>query len=294
MRSYPFGTLVTAMVTPFDDDLALDLPAAAELAVYLVEEMHNDALVISGTTGESPTTTWDEKSQLVRTVREAVGDDVKLIAGAGAASTSQSVELAKRASDNGADAVLLVAPYYARPPQSGIIAHFETVADATDLGVFMYDIPHRTGVPMTTDTLVTLGQHPNIVALKDAKHDMAGTAEVLRRTDLAVYSGDDAMTLPLLAIGGSGVVGTSTHFCGVQTKQMIEAYLAGDVERALELHRTLLPVYTGVFAAQGCTMVKAGLTWQGHRVGVLRPPQVAATEDQLKGFIEALEEAGLA
>ncbi len=294
MRSHPFGTLVTAMVTPFDEDLRLDLPAAAELAVHLVEEMKNDSLVISGTTGESPTTTWEEKSALLRTVREAIGDRAKIIAGTGTTSTPEAIELSKQARDAGADGLLQVCPYYSRPPQSGIIAHFEAIADATELPIMLYDIPHRTGVELTTDTLITLGQHPNIVALKDAKHNTVGTSEVLARTDIAVYSGDDAMTLPLLAVGGSGVVGTSTHFSGAHTKQMMEAFFAGEVDRAVELHRQLLPIFTGVFAAQGCTMVKAGLTWQGHRVGGLRPPQVVATEEQLKGLIVALEESGLA
>lgn len=294
MRSFPFGRLVTAMVTPFDDDLRLDLAAARDLAQYLVEEMHNDSLVISGTTGESPTTTWEEKTALLEAVRGAVPAGVKLIAGTGTTSTPEAVELSRRAKDAGADGLLQVSPYYSRPPQSGIIAHFETIADSTDLPIMLYDIPKRTGVELTTDTLITLARHENIVAVKDAKHDMAGTAEVLARTDLAVYSGDDAMTLPLLAIGGSGVVGTSTHFSGPGTKEMIAAFLAGDPDRALELHQRLLPVFTGVFAAQGCTMVKAGLTWQGHRTGGLRPPQVTATDEQLRGFITALEAAGLA
>lgn len=294
MRSYPFGTLVTAMVTPFDDDLALDLPAAAELANHLVDEMHNDALVISGTTGEAPTTTPEEKFALLQTAREAVGDRAKIIAGVGTASTVDSVTLAKQAADAGADGLLVVAPYYSKPPQAGIIAHFETIAEATDLPIMVYDIPSRTGMPVTTDSLLTLARHENIVAIKDAKGDLAGTAEVLARSDLAVYSGDDSMTLPLLSVGASGVVGTSTHFSGALTKQMMEAYLAGDVDGALALHRRLLPVYTGVFVAQGCTMVKAGLTWQGHRVGGLRPPQMVAGERQLQGFIADLESAGLA
>ena len=200
MRSHPFGTLVTAMVTPFDEDLRLDLPAAAELAVHLVEEMKNDSLVISGTTGESPTTTWEEKSALLRTVREAIGDRAKIIAGTGTTSTPEAIELSKQARDAGADGLLQVCPYYSRPPQSGIIAHFEAIADATELPIMLYDIPHRTGVELTTDTLITLGQHPNIVALKDAKHNTVGTSEVLARTDIAVYSGDDAMTLSLIHI----------------------------------------------------------------------------------------------
>ena len=294
MRSQPFGSLVTAMVTPFDENLALDLPAAADLAHHLVEEMHNDALVVSGTTGEAPTTTAQEKYELLKTVRSAVGNRAKVIAGVGSASTAESVYLARQAQDAGADGLLVVTPYYSKPPQAGVIAHFETIADATPLPILVYDIPNRTATPILTDSLMTLAQHENIVAIKDAKGDLKGTSEILAQTDVAIYSGDDAVTLPLLAIGATGVVGTSTHFSGAATKQMIEAFTRGDIDGALALHQRLLPVYTGVFAAQGCTMVKAGLNWQGHRVGGLRPPQMSANERQLQEFVTQLEAAGLA
>jgi 4-hydroxy-tetrahydrodipicolinate synthase len=219
----PFGRLLTAMVTPFAPDGSLDVDGVRKLATHLVDEQHNDALVISGTGGESPTTTDAEKDTLIRVVVEAVGDRAKVVAGVGTNYTAHSVELARAAEKAGAHALLAVTPYYNRPPQAGIHQHFTMVADATALPVMLYDIPHRTGTPIATETLVRLAGHPNIVAVKDAKGDLAATSDVLRRTDLAYYSGEDSATLPLLAVGAVGVVGTSTHFTGRETKEMSAA-----------------------------------------------------------------------
>src|SRR3954466_12475235 len=217
----PFGRLVSAMVTPFTADGSLDADGAARLAAWLVDEQGHDALVISGTGGESPTTTDAEKDALLRVVVEAVGDRARVVAGVGTNNTAHTVELARAAEKAGAHGLLVVTPYYNKPPQAGLIRHFTTVADATALPVMLYDIPHRTGTPITTATLLRLAEHPNIVAVKDAKGDLAGTSEVLSRTTLAYYSGDDAATLPMLSIGAVGVVGTSTHFAGALTKDMI-------------------------------------------------------------------------
>jgi len=186
-----------------------------------------------------------------------------------------------------------VTPYYSKPPQSGLLHHFRTVADSTDLPVMAYDIPHRTGVAIATDTLLRLAEHPRIVAVKDAKGDLAASSKVIAQTDLAYYSGEDALTLPLLAVGAVGVVGTSTHFSGPGTKAMIEAYLAGDVAGALRLHQQLLPIYTGIFATQGCILVKAGLEMRGRAVGGLRSPLVSATESEREALARALAAAGL-
>jgi 4-hydroxy-tetrahydrodipicolinate synthase len=291
--SMPFGRLLTAMVTPFTADGAVDLEKAAELATYLVDEMDNDALVISGTTGESPTTTDEEKTALVRAVVEAVGDRAGVIAGVGTFSTAHTVHLAREAAAAGADGLLVVTPYYSKPPQHGMLAHFRTVADATELPILLYDIPHRAGAEIATDTLIRLAEHPRIVAVKDAKGNLIESGRVLAATDLAYYSGDDVITLPLMSIGGVGLVGTSTHFTGRLARQMIEAFAEGRPGDALKLHRQLEPVFTGVFATQGCILVKAGLELIGRPVGGLRLPQVSATAAEQQAFGECLRRSGL-
>ena len=290
----PFGRLLTAMVTPMRPDGALDVDGAARLATYLVDDQHNDALVINGTTGEAPTTSDAEKETLLRAVVEAVGDRAKVVAGVGTNDTRHTIELARGAEKAGAHGLLVVTPYYNKPPQSGLLRHFTAVADATGLPILLYDLPHRSGVPIATDTLCRLAEHERVVGVKDAKANLAETAWVLRRTDLAYYSGDDALTLPLLAVGAVGVVGTSTHFTGVGTKQMIEAYEQGRVDEALRLHRALLPLYTGIFRTQGTILVKAGLNVRGLPAGPVRSPLVDATEEQVAQLREDCAEAGLA
>ncbi|MFX0593698.1 4-hydroxy-tetrahydrodipicolinate synthase [Melissospora conviva] len=289
----PFGRLITAMVTPFAADGSLDLDGVARLATHLVDEQRNDALVISGTTGESPTTTDAEKEQLLRTVVEAVGDRAKIIAGVGTNDTRHTIELAATAEKAGAHGLLVVTPYYNKPPQAGLVRHFTAVADATALPVMLYDIPHRSGVPIATETLVRLAEHERIVAVKDAKVDLIATSWVTSRTDLAIYCGDDATTLPALAVGAVGMVGTSTHFTGPGTKRMIEAYEAGDIATALALHRQLLPLYTGIFRTQGVILVKAGLTALGLPAGPVRSPLVPATEDEIAQLRLDFAAAGL-
>jgi len=293
MSTPPFGRLLTAMVTPFAADGSLDLDAAARLASYLVEEMGNDGLVISGTTGESPTTSDTEKADLLRTVLDAVGDRATILAGVGTFDTEHTLELAETAAKLGANGLLVVTPYYSKSPQAGILEHFRRVADSTDVPVMLYDIPGRAGVAVATDTLLRLAEHPRIVAVKDAKGDLAASAKVIAQSELAYYSGDDAMTLPLLSVGAVALVGTSTHFSAIGTRQLIEAYLAGDVATALRLHQQLLPIYTGIFATQGCILVKAGLKLLGHDVGGLRSPLIEATSAEVKGLRTALAAAGL-
>jgi 4-hydroxy-tetrahydrodipicolinate synthase len=289
----PFGRLLTAMVTPFDVAGGLDLDKAAALATHLVDEQGNDGLVISGTTGESPTTTDAEKADLVRAVVDAVGDRAHIVAGVGTFDTVHSIHLAEQAAKAGAHGLLVVTPYYSKPPQAGVRAHLQAVADATELPVILYDIPGRTGTPIATETLIELAAHERIVAVKDAKGDLTASAQVLAATDLAYYSGDDAMTLPLLSVGAVGVVGTSTHFSGRGTKAMIEAFERGDVAEALRLHRALLPIYTGIFRTQGTILVKAGLRDRGLDVGPVRLPLVDATEHELSHLRQDLAAAGL-
>lgn len=289
----PFGRVLTAMVSPFRADGSLDVEGAARLATYLVDEQANDALVINGTTGESPTTSDEEKEQLIRAVVEAVGDRAKIVAGVGTNDTAHTIELATAAEKAGAHGLLVVTPYYNKPPQAGVIRHFTAVADATGLPTLVYDIPHRAGIQITTETMVRLAEHPRIVGVKDAKGDLVATSWVTRRTGLAYYCGEDALTLPTLSVGGVGVVGTSTHLSGPATKEMIQAYERGDVAAALALHHRLLPIYTGIFRSPGTILVKAALAAKGLPAGPVRSPLVDATEAELAQLREDCEAAGL-
>jgi len=293
MSTPPVGRVLTAMVTPFAADGTVDLDAAAGLAGYLVDEMGNDGLVISGTTGESPTTSDAEKADLLRVVLDAVGDRATILAGVGTFNTEHTLDLAATAAKLGADGLLVVTPYYSKPPQAGILEHFRRVADATEVPVMVYDIPGRAAVAIATETMLRLAEHPRIRGVKDAKGDLTASARVIAQSELAYYSGDDAMTLPLLSVGAVGVVGTSTHFSAVGTRQMIEAYLRGDVRTALRLHQQLLPIYTGIFATQGCILVKAGLRLLGRDVGGLRSPLIEATSAEIEGLRSAMAAAGL-
>lgn len=281
------------MVTPFTADGELDVAGAQRLAAHLVDTERNDGLVISGTTGESPTTTDEEKDRLLRAVVETVGDRAHVVAGVGTNDTAHTIHLAQAAEKAGATGTLLVTPYYNRPPQAGLLAHFRAAADATGLPAMLYDIPVRTGTPIETETLVRLAEHPRIAAVKDAKGDLEASAWVLARTDLAYYSGDDKVTLPLLSIGGTGVVGVPTHVVGSRTKDMIEAYGRGDVAGALALHRAMLPVYSGFFRTQGVILTKAALGLLGLPGGPVRPPLVDATDEQVETLRADLAAAGV-
>ena len=275
----PFGRVLTAMVTPFRADGDLDADRAAELATRLVDA-GNDGLVISGTTGEAPTTTDAEKERLLRAVVDAVGGRAHVVAGVGTNNTAHSVELARTAEKAGASGLLVVTPYYNKPPQAGVIAHTRAVVDAVDLPVLLYDIPGRSAIPLDTETIVTLAEHERIVGMKDAKLDLEATSWVLARTDLAYYCGHDPWTLPLLAIGAVGVVGTSTHVTAGPTRELIDAFVSGDLMRARELHERLLPIYSGIFRTQGTILVKAALELLGFPVGPVRLPLVEATDEQ--------------
>src|SRR3954452_15908241 len=288
----PFGRLLTAMVTPFTKSGALDVDGAAALASWLVDN-GNDGLVISGTTGESPTTTDDEKDRLLRAAVDAVGDRASLVAGVGTNDTAHSVELAKDAEKAGATALLAVAPYYNKPPQEGLLAHFRAIADATALPVMLYDIPGRSGIEIATDTLLRLAEHPRIVAVKDAKGDFRGTATVRARSDLAYYSGEDILTLPLLSLGAVGVVGVPTHGAGPHVQRMIESFDAGDAAAARELHLRLLPVFTGFFRTQGAILAKAAMNVAGLPAGPMRLPLVDADEAQIAQLREDRQPAGI-
>lgn len=293
MSAPVFGRLLTAMVTPMTFDGAVDLRRTGELAHKLVEEQNNDGIVVNGTTGESPTTTDSEKAEIVKAVVEAAGSDAAVVAGVGTNDTAHTIELAHQAAEAGADGLLVVTPYYSKPSQAGIIEHFTAVADATDLPIMLYDIPGRTGTPIETKTLIELADHARIVAVKDAKGLVVESATVMASTTLAYYSGDDAITPALLSVGGVGLVGTSTHFTGRRMHEVIDAYVDGRIDEALSTYREILPVLTGVFAAQGATMVKAGLAHQGFTVGRVRPPQTMPTPEQAETFFGVLDRTQL-
>ena len=292
MITPPFGRLLTAMVTPFNNDLSIDWDGVEKLAAHLIANGH-DGIVVNGTTGEAPTTSDEEKVEIIKRVKAVVGKDKYVVAGAGNNETSHSVEQAKMAAAAGADGLLVVTPYYNKPPQAGIAAHFTAMAEATDLGVMLYDIPGRTGAQIEPDTIVKLAEHPKIVALKDAKGDVASTSWVIKRSGIPVYSGDDILNLPLLSVGAVGFVSVCGHTVGKQLREMLDAWFGGNPSRATELHQQLLPVYTGTFRTQGAILTKAALTLLGLPGGVVRLPLVNATSAQIEQLREDLRQGGV-
>ena len=286
------GTVLTAMVTPFGPDGSLDLAAAKKVATHLVDA-GCDGLVVSGTTGESPTTTDDEKIELLRAVLDAVGDRARIIAGAGTYDTAHSVRLAKACAEAGAHGLLVVTPYYSRPPQAGLLAHFTAVADATDLPNLLYDIPPRSSIPIEWDTMRVLAKHPNIVAVKDAKGDLHGGAAIMAETGLAYYSGDDALNLPWLAMGAVGFVSVWGHVAAAQLREMLSAFTSGDVATARKISVALGPLNAAQIRLGGVTMSKAGLRLQGIETGDPRLPQGPATPDQIEELASDLRAAGV-
>ena len=288
----PFGRLITAMVTPFAADGSIDWDGVARLALHLADHGH-DAIAVNGTTGEAPTTKSSEKLEIIKVVKSAVGSRVKVLSGAGDNETSYTVEQAKRSADAGADGLLIVAPYYNKPPQAGIEAHFKAVAAATALPIMMYDIPGRTGVEIESDTIMRLFELPNIVALKDAKGNLAATSDVIARSGIPVYSGDDILNLPFLSIGAVGFVSVCGHTVGNELKAMLDAWFAGDTTRALEIHQKLIPVFKGTFKTQGAILTKAAMNLMGLPGGTTRLPLVDATPAQIATLREDLIAGGV-
>ncbi|WP_234783559.1 4-hydroxy-tetrahydrodipicolinate synthase [Mycolicibacterium celeriflavum] len=280
------------MVTPFKPDGSLDTDAAARLANRLVDS-GCDGLVLSGTTGESPTTTDEEKLALVRAVLEAVGDRARVVAGVGTYDTAHSVHGAKLAAAEGAHGLLAVTPYYSRPPQAGLVAHFNAIADATDLPVILYDIPPRSVIPITWDTMRRLAEHPNIVAVKDAKGDLHGGGQIIAETGLAYYSGDDALNLPWLAMGAVGFVSVWAHLAASQLRDMLSAFQSGDIATARKINVTLGPLNNAQAHLGGVTLSKAGLRLQGFEAGDPRLPQIPATAEQLDALAADMRAAAV-
>jgi 4-hydroxy-tetrahydrodipicolinate synthase len=278
------------MLTPFDASGALDLDRAGELANHLVE-LGNDGLVVNGTTGESPTTSNAEKAELVRTVVSAVGGRATVVAAVGTYDTAHSAELARQAEQAGAHGLLVVTPYYSRPPQAGLFAHFTTVADATDLPVMLYDIPARSVVPIEVDTLRRLAEHPNILAVKDAKGDLLAGSQVIATTELAYYSGDDALNLPWLSVGGVGFVSVTGHVVAGHLRAMLDAFESGRVAEARSIHLALLPVLRAQGRVGGVIFTKAAMRLRGHDMGDPRLPLPPATDEQVAAIAADLVEA---
>jgi 4-hydroxy-tetrahydrodipicolinate synthase len=291
--SAPFGRMMTAMITPMASDGSVDYDGAARLATYLVDEMRNEGLVVNGTTGEAPTTTDEEKERLIRVVLEAVGDRAKVVAGVGTNVTAHTIHLARQADQAGAHGLLVVSPYYNKPAQNALAAHFTAVADATELPVLIYDIPGRTAVAVATDTLVRLAEHPRIVGVKDAKGDLAATSQVLARSSLVYYSGDDMFNLPLLSIGAVGFVSVTGHVIGDRLREMIEAFIAGRNADARKIHLDALPVNVGLFRNQAAVLTKAALEMLLLPGGAVRGPLLPATAEERRQLREDLTAGGV-
>ena len=289
-----FGHVITAMVTPMDRQLAVDYDRAAALAKRLVDS-GSDGLVVCGTTGESPTLTDEEKVRLFRTVREAVGGRAKVIAGTGTYNTAHSIHLTREAERAGCDGVLLVNPYYNKPSQEGLYQHFKAVAESTQLPVMLYNIQSRTSVNCEPATIARLAEIRNIVAVKEASGSLDQMSQIRKLTppEFHLYSGDDSLTLPLLAVGGTGIVSVAGHLAGREIKAMIQAFQAGDVRQALGLHLRLWPLFKVLFITTNPTPVKAALALAGFDVGGLRLPLVEATAKEREQIAAVLKDLAL-
>ncbi|MEV6065864.1 4-hydroxy-tetrahydrodipicolinate synthase [Nocardia sp. NPDC052001] len=286
------GTVGVAMVTPFTAEGKLDVDAGVALAARLVDG-GVDLLAISGTTGESPTTTESEKFDLLHAVVDAVGDRATVIAGVGTYDTAHSIELARTAQRAGAHGLLVVTPYYSRPTQDGLIAHFTAIADSTDLPVTLYDIPPRSVVAIAPDTIRRLAEHPRIVAVKDAKGDLNAGAELIAETGLAFYSGDDVLNLPWLSVGATGFISVIGHLVPDRLRALATAYAAGDVVRAREINVSLIPLNRAMARLGGVAMTKGALRLLGVETGEPRLPQIMPTSEQLAELAVDLRAAGV-
>lgn len=289
-----FGRLLTAMVTPFTAEGEVDYQGASKLALRLVEN-GSDGLVIAGTTGESPTLSTEEKIRLFSTVVETVGGKATVIAGTGTNDTKKSIELTKEAEKTGVDGIMAVVPYYNKPPQEGLFQHFKAIAETTSLPVMVYNIPGRTGINITPQTMVRLAQIDNIVALKEAAGDLNQAAEMIKLLpkDFLVYSGDDSLTLPIMSVGGAGVISVAAHVVGRRLKTMVDDYVQGRISEAAKTHQELLPLFKVLFITANPIMVKAALQLLGFEVGSLRLPLVEATSEQHEELKSVLQDLGL-
>ncbi|WP_404335032.1 4-hydroxy-tetrahydrodipicolinate synthase [Planococcus rifietoensis] len=276
-----FGQVITAMATPFDSDGEIDFQATTNLVEYLINN-GSDGIVVAGTTGESPTLSTDEKVALFVHVVTVADGRAKIIAGTGSNNTRASVALTQQAEQAGVDGIMLVTPYYNKPSQEGMYRHFEAIANATTLPVMLYNIPGRSVVNLSVDTIVRLSLIDNITCVKEASGDLDAASEIIERTsgDFAVYSGDDSLTLPMLSVGGTGIVSVASHIIGNEMQEMVKLFRTGDTAGAAALHRKLLPTMKALFAAPSPSPVKAALNLSGVPVGGVRLPMLALTEEE--------------
>lgn len=312
------GQLITAMVTPFNEKLEVDYKKAAELAVRLADS-GSESILVAGTTGESPALTHDEKIKLFQAVKEAVGDRIPIIAGTGTNNTSDTIAFTKEAEEIGVDAALIVCPYYNKPPQEGIYAHYKAIAQTTNLPIIVYNIPGRTGVNITPETMAKLSQIPNIIADKEASGSVEQCSQMVIATGamgafahyaslragigekkspengkkFAVYSGDDSLILPMMSVGAVGIISVASHIAGKEISSMIAKFFSGDYVGALEIHNKLMPLFKGLFATTNPILVKSALRMTGFDAGGLRPPLVNATSEQEKALAGVLQQAGI-
>ena len=295
MNHPPFGRVVTAMVTPFDETGKVNYAIAEKLADYLVEH-GSDALVVCGTTGESPTLSWDEEYQLFQVVKNAVGNRAKILAGTGSNSTTEAIAATTEAAKLGLDGSLQVVPYYNKPPQEGLYAHFQAIAQACpDLPVMLYNIPGRTGQNLLPETVAKLAKIDNIVAIKEASGsiDQACQIRCLTDSNFAIYAGDDLLTLPMLTIGGAGIVSVASHLVGEQIQQIVQSFLSGEVAEAIDIHLKLFPLFKVLFCTTNPIPIKAALKLQGWDVGGLRLPLYEISETQREEVAIVLRELSL-
>lgn len=278
-----FGSLMTAVITPFDEDLKVNFQKVEELVDHLIDKQ-TDGIVVSGTTGESPTINYEEKIELFKTVKQAADGRVKVIAGTGNYCTTETVELSMEAEKIGVDGIMLVTPYYSKPPQNGLFDHFTTVANSVDIPVILYNIPSRTGRNIEAETIIKLSEQDNIVAVKEASGNLDQVAAIASGTqsDFSIYSGDDIMTLPILSCGGSGVISVASHLVGPSIKKMIEDYFSGRVEEAKKMHLKLRPLFKTLFVNTNPIMLKEALNIIGLNVGSVRLPLTEANSEQKK------------
>ena len=284
-----FGKVATAMVTPFDHKGNIDFEKTTQLINYLISN-GSDALVIAGTTGESPTLSTEEKLALFRHSVKVVDGRVPVVAGTGSNNTYASIELTKKAEETGVDAIMIVAPYYNKPNQEGLYQHFKTIAESTELPVMLYNIPGRSVINMSVDTIVRLAELPNVVALKDASGDLDAMTAIIAQTsdDFALYSGDDGLTLPVLAIGGTGIISVASHIIGNEMQEMVKLYESGNPKEAAKIHQRIVPVMKSLFAAPSPTPVKTALQLKGLDVGSVRLPLVPLTEEERQTLVSTL------
>lgn len=283
------------MVTPFATDGSVNYALAEQLAAHLAEN-GSDALVVCGTTGESPTLTWEEEYELFQVVQKAVAGKAKVIAGTGSNSTREAIAATQKAAKLGLDGSLQVVPYYNRPPQEGLYEHFKAIAESTpDLPIMLYNIPGRTGQNLEPETVIRLAEIPNIVAIKEASGnlDRASQIRTLTPPEFDIYSGDDSLTMPLLAVGGTGIVSVASHLVGNQLQQMIQAFAAGKIQEAIQIHLQLFPLFKALFVTTNPIPVKAALKLKGWDVGSTRPPLSQASAEVTEKLKDVLEKLSL-